>query len=151
MPTPTNRYKGVPLTVTATPSFPTTAAAIPIAGIKSFRYDEGVSQKLESADGDAFDSVVFNDFRKPTLSLETLNAFVMYSQIPSVRNTIAATYQDVYNGVVTGGGAKLLTMTDAFIAGRNIDATYREYNKQSLTFGCISSDGQTHPVTIAAV
>lgn len=146
-----NRYKGTALTATWTQTYPTSASAITFNGIKDIKYDSGISIKKESADGDLFPTAMFNDYQDPTFTCESINPYMAAAITPSLRGTFAYSIADAANGVVTSGGGKSFAITNSYLMGVNIDHTYREFGKGSFTFGTISADGTTSPVTIASL
>lgn len=146
---PTNRY----MNSSGWGFTPTGGSIQTFTGITSAAYDEQISTKKEGADFDLFPTVSVADFRDPTITLETLDSQVgmVSTLVAGVKGALVGTIRDAYNGVVTGGGAKLYTLSNAQLQGRNMSAPYREYGKQTLVFGAISSDGATHPLAVTAV
>lgn len=147
MPTPTNRY----FNTSGWGFTPAGGSSTPIDGVTSADYDEGISVKKEGADFDGFPTLRVRDWAEPMINIETLNAFVLYATLAGASGTLVGTIRDAYNGAVTGGGAKLITMSQAAVEKRGISAKYREFARQNLSFGGISVDGATHPVAVSAV
>lgn len=142
----TNRYMNHTATFT-----PSGGSLTTIDGIKSVSYDEGISIKKEAGSADSFSTVSVRDHAEPVITIDTINAFILYATLAGVRGPLAVTARDAYNGATVGEGAKLITMSNAQIEDRKIMGKHREYGTQQLKFGCISSDGSTHPVAITAV
>lgn len=149
--TPAKRYKGTALLCTWTQTFPASSAAITLDGMKSVKFDAGISQKTEAADGDGFMSVQFMDLQNPTVSLETINPYATAAMTGDQRGTLAYKVADVNGGVAVAGGGKSYSITNSFLMGVNIDHTFREYGKASVTFGMIAPDGTTSPVTVTGL
>lgn len=122
-----------------------------VTGVTSFGYDEGISTKKESADFDGFPTVAVSDFRDPTITLATLDAFALYAVLAGAKGVLTGNVRDAYNGVTAAGGGKSITMTNAAIQARGMTAAHREFASQQLTFGGVSVDGATHPIAIAAL
>lgn len=146
-PTPTNRY----MNSSGWGFTPTGGTATSLLGITSCSYEEGISIKKASADFDTYPTVAVRDYAEPKINLETLDAQVLSSVIGGAFGVLVGTLRDAYNGATTGGGAKLLTFSNAFIESRGWSAPYREFAKQQLSFGAISTDGATSPLAITAV
>jgi hypothetical protein len=146
MPTPSGRY----MNVSGVGFTPSGGSLTTITGVKSIRFNEGIEVKKEGADYDAFPTVKAADWIQPTFDLETLDAGVLISQLAGAVGTFVFLVRDVNNGAVTGGGAKLFTVTNAFVEQRQSQHQHREFSRQTLTFGCISSDGSTHPVAVTS-
>jgi hypothetical protein len=144
---PTNRY----MNSSGWGFTPSGGSLTNITGVTNETYDEQISTKKEGADFDLFPTVAVADYRDPIITLETLDAFILMGVVAGASGTLVGTVRDAYNGATTGGGAKLITMSNARIQGRNQSQPYREYGKQSLVFGAVSADGATHPVAITAV
>lgn len=145
--TPTNRY----MNTSGWGFTPSGGTLTAISGVVTESYDEQISTKKEGADFDALPTVAVTDYRDPIITLETLDAFALYTVLAGTVGTLVGTVRDAMNGATTGGGAKLITMSNARIQGRNQNQAYREFGRQSLVFGAVSSDGATHPVAITAV
>lgn len=147
---PTNRY----MNVSSVGFTPTGGSNTALTGVTSAAYDEQISTKKEGADFDQFPTVSVCDYRDPTITIETLDAqagALSSGIVAGVKGALLLTVRDAYNGAAAGGGAKLYTMSNAQLQGRNMNQAYREYGKQTLVFGAISSDGATHPVAVTAV
>ncbi len=147
MATPTNRY----FETEGWTFLPNGGTIIALFGITSAAYDEGISTKSEGADFDGFPTVKVCDYREPKITLDTLDAMALYATIAGQKGTLAGILRDAYNGVTVGGGGKTITFTNCQIEGRNFTAAFREFAKQQLVFGGISTDGATHPVAITAL
>lgn len=119
-------------------------------GVQGASYDEGISTKKEGADFDLFPTVAVTDYRDPKITLDSINVFALFSVAAGVRGVLTVTVRDAKNGAAVGGGAMIVTMANAGIEGRNFNANYREFGKQQIVFGALSTDGATHPVSIAA-
>jgi hypothetical protein len=143
----TNRY----MNTGAVGFTPTGGSLTAITGVKSVSFDEGVSVKKESADGDLFPTVSVNDQNNPTITIETLDAFVLIAQLAGQKGTLAIVIKDAYNGTTTSGGGKTITMTGCQIEKRGATHKHREFSNQSITFGAVSADGSTHPVSVSAL
>lgn len=143
----TNRY----MNFGAVGFTPSGGSLTTITGVKSVSFDEGVSVKKESADGDLFPTVSVNDQNNPTITIETLDGFVLYAQLAGQKGTLAVVIKDAYNGITTSGGGKTITMSNCQIEKRGTQHKHREFSHQSITFGAISSDGSTHPVAVSAL
>ena len=143
----TNRYMN-----TSGWSFtPAGGALTALTGITSFGYDEGISTKKESADFDGFPTVAVSDFRDPTITLATLDAFAFIAILAGAKGSLTGNVRDAYNGVTAAGGGKSVTMSNAAIQARSLTAAHREFASQQLTFGAVSVDGATHPVAVTAL
>jgi hypothetical protein len=144
----TNRYMNTSAwSFTPLPS----GSAVNITGVTSYSYDEGISTKKEGADFDGFPTVSVCDYRDPKITLETLDMFIMTSTLAGQKGTLSGNVRDAYNGATAAGGGRSITLNNAQIEGRTHNAPYREYGRQQLVFGAISSDGSTHPAAIAAL
>jgi hypothetical protein len=143
----TNRYMN-----TSGWSFtPAGGTLIALTGITSYSFDEGISTKKESADFDAFPTVSVCDFRDPTITLDTLDAFALEVTVSGVKGALTGTVRDAYNGVTTGGGGRTISMANAQIQGRTSTHAHREFGRRQLVFGAVSVDGATHPVSTTAL
>ncbi|MDE2103343.1 MAG: hypothetical protein KGL39_39245 [Patescibacteria group bacterium] len=145
--TATNRY----MNTSGWQFTPSGGSAVTLTGITGASYDEGISTKKEGADFDGFPTVSVRDYADPKITLETLDAMAFYQILAGAKGVLTGNIRDAYNGVTVGGGGKSITMSNCQIEGRNFNAPYRDYARQQLVFGAISSDGQTHPVAIAAL
>jgi hypothetical protein len=143
----TNRYMNI-VGVGFTPSG---GSSTPITGVKSLAFDEGVSVQKESADGDLYPTVSVNDHTDPTITVTTLDAFVLIAVLAAAKGTLVATIQDAYNKSTASGGGKTYTMSNCQIQSRGAQHAHRQFSNQSLTFGAVSGDGQTHPVAVTAL
>jgi hypothetical protein len=141
-----NRYRNV--SVAWTPSGGTMS---PLTGIKNATYDEGIETLLEGADYDAFNTVGGAIFAAPKISLETLDAWALYATVAGQKGTLAVTFRDTLNGAAAAGGAKLVTMSNAFLSDRKVQAPYNKFQTQSIMFECTSTDGSTHPVAVSTI
>lgn len=148
---PTKRYRGTVTACTFTPTYPTSASAITLTGLKSMKFDAGLSIKTEAADGDYYQTACFADHEDPGVSFESIDPYMVSSIVSSQRGTLAFTVSDAANGTAVGGGGKTYSITNAYLKGVNIDHAFREFGKGSVTFGCISADGTTSPVTFASL
>jgi hypothetical protein len=142
----TNRYRNVSVTWT-----PMGGTETPLTGIKSANYDEGNAILEESADYDAFITVGGVIMGNPKITVDSIDAFLIYATVAGQKGTLAVTYRDHLNGATAGGGAKLVTMSNAFLGQRTIQGQYNQLSHQSLTFHSTSTDGSTHPVSISSV
>jgi hypothetical protein len=147
MPTPTNRY----FNVSSCGFTPSGGSLSTISGVKSISFDENPTIETEGGDFDVFDTVMAVAKIEPSFSVETLDAWGLYSVLAGSRGALVCTARDAVNGVTTGGGAKLITISNAFINKRGSNQQHRQFGKQTIGFGCISSDGATHPVAVSAV
>lgn len=130
---------------------PTSGSLVNLTGVTNYSFDEGISTKKESADFDQFPTVSVNDFRDPTITLDTLDAFALETQAAGVKGTLVGTIRDAYNGATVSGGGRTVTMTNCQLQGRTSTHAHREYGRRQLVFGAISSDGATHPVSTTAL
>jgi hypothetical protein len=142
----TNRYRNVSASWTASGG-----TASPLTGIKSANYDEGIETLLEGADYDAFNTVGGAVFAAPKITLETIDAWALYATVAGQKGTLAVTFRDTLNGATAAGGAKLVTMSNAFLADRKVQAPYNKFQTQTIMFECTSTDGSTHPVAITSL
>lgn len=143
---PTNRY----MNMSATWTSPTGGTATPLRGIKSAAYNEGIESLLEAADFDLFHTVGGVTMISPTMTIRTIDAFALLSTVAGTFGTLAVTFGDFNNAAAIGGGAKIVSMSNAFIGARNHDGEYRQLATQNLTFNCTSVDGSTSPVAVAS-
>ena len=65
--------------------------------------------------------------------------------------TIAATLADHRNGVATGGGAQLYTLSNAILVGDPLNGPLNQFASSELSFMAYSTDGVTDPLVITAV
>lgn len=151
MGTPSKRYKGTALTVTATKTFPTSASAITFDGIKKVHYDPQISVKKEAADGDISPTAMFVDFLDPMVAFETINPYMTAAIAPGERYTLGYSIADAANGLTTASGGKLWAITNAYLQAAPIDHTFREFGTGAPVFGTISADGTTSPVSVSAL
>src|SRR6185436_11036932 len=142
----TNRYKGTMIAATWPKTHPATATAITINGAKSIKYDANIEVKKEGADGDLGPTTCFWAYMDPTFALELINPYATAAITPDMRGTFAYTIADAHNGVVASGGGKSYSITNAYLMDANIDHTYREFGRSSVSFGTIWADGTTSPV-----
>jgi len=140
---PTNRYmnwSGVSMSGTG------------ITGVKEISFDEGISVKEESGDFDQGPTVAVVDWRNPFFNMTLIDALAVISQVSGARGVFQAVLRDAYNGALATGGAKqFATNSLAYIAGRQINGTHREYGRQTMMIKTISADGVTNPVTVTAL
>jgi hypothetical protein len=139
----TNRYRNNNVTWT-----PSGGTVIPLTGIKTVSYDEGNQVLEESADSDAYHTVGTVVLSSPKITVDSIDAMALFATLAGTRGTIAVTLRDHLNGATAGGGAKLITMSNAYLGPRTLNSPYNQLAHQSLTFHSISLDGQTHPVAI---
>lgn len=150
----TNRYMNVgPVTWTPYTSFPPAVLGTPVTltGVKSARYDEGISTKKEGADFDGFPTFSVCDYREPKMTLSTIDAMAIFATVAGAKGAVSVTYRDLYNQVAVSGGAKQLVLSNSQIEDRNIASEYRAFATQDVAFGAISVDGSTHPAAITAL
>ena len=141
----TNRYRNVgPVTWTV-------GSPVTLTGIKSANYDEGNTVLKEGADFDMYPTVGGVVFTDPKVSLEAIDAMALFGTVAGAKGSLAITARDTNNGATTAGGAKLITMSGAFLSIRTQAYQFNQFGTQSLTFEAISVDGQTHPVAITAL
>lgn len=143
----TNRY----MNFSGTGFTPTSGSLLSFTGVKKIDYDEGISIKKESADFDQFPTVGLCDFKDPSFSFDTIDAFVGFALLPGAKGVFTTTIRDAYNGVTASGGGKLYTMSNAQLESRTQGNQYRTFSTQSLKFGSVSGDGVTHPVAVTAL
>lgn len=143
---PTNRYMNV--SVSWTPAGGSLGA---LTGIKSAQFNEGIETLQESADYDLYHTVGGVTLISPTITLRTIDAFMIYATAAGQVGTLIITFRDFTNGAGAGGGAKTVTMTGAYLAQRSKDAEYRQLGTANVTFQSVSSDGATSPIAIAAL
>jgi hypothetical protein len=142
----TNRYRNVSVAWT-----PLGGTQTPLTGIKSANYDEGNAILEESADYDAFMTVGGVIMGNPKITIDSIDAFLIYATVAGQKDTLAVTFRDHLNGATAAGGAKLVTMSNAFLGQRTIQGQYNQLAHQSLTFHSTSTDGSSHPVSISSV
>jgi hypothetical protein len=136
-----------PVTWTPAPA----GSPVTLTGIKSANYDEKVEVTKESADFDLFNTIAAVTHYEPTMSLETINPYQLMSTAGGARGTLLVTIRDALSGVTASGGGYTLSMANAFIEQRSQSYKHRAYGTQTLNFGCYSTDGSTHPVTVTAL
>lgn len=146
MGTPTNRYMNVgPVNWT-----PSGGTLVTLTGIKSASYDEGAQSLKESADFDIFPTVGGVNYVEPKITLESIDAFALYATVAGTFGTLAITFRDFKNAATVGGGAKIVTASNAWLETRPVSAQYRQLATQTQTFQTYSTDGSTHPIAITA-
>lgn len=143
----TNRYRNVS-DATWTPA---SGSPVTLTGIKSASYDEGNQVLKEGADFDGFPTVGGVVYSEPKVTIETLDAFALFATVAGSKGTLSFIVRDNSNGDSAGGGAKEITMTNAFLATRSQNNPFNQLSNQSIAFESISTDGQTHPVSFASV
>jgi hypothetical protein len=144
---PTNRY----MNTSGWGFTPSGGALLPLTGVTSYAFDEGISTKKESADFDVFPTVSVSDYRDPKITLETLDAFALEVVIAGAKGALSGIVRDAYNGAAVGGGGKEVAMSNAQIEGRTTNQAHREYGRRQLVFGAVSIDGATHPIATSAL
>lgn len=147
----TNRYKGTARSCTWTKTFPSTATAVTIAGIKKVHFDPQISVKTDAADGDLMPTTVFWDYQDPMIAVESIDAYAFGTLTPDMRGTLVYSIADASGGLTTAAGGKLYTILNAFLKACPIDHPYREFGTAAATFGTISADGTTSPVSVSAL
>ena len=141
-----NRYMNVgPVTWT-----PSGGTLVTLTGIKSASYDEGAQSLKESADFDIFPTTAGINYVEPKLTLESIDAFALYATLAGTFGSLAITFRDFKNGATVGGGAKIVTASNAWLETRPLSAQHRQLATQTLTFQTYSTDGSTHPVAVTA-
>lgn len=130
---------------------PASGSPVTLTGIKSANYDEKIEVIKETADAELFNTVAAAVHFEPTMALETINPYQLTTTVGGARGSLVITIRDAYNGVTTAGGGYTLTMANAFLETRSQSYKKNAYGTQNVTFGAISADGTTHPVTVAAL
>ena len=143
----TNRYRNLSVSWTPTSG----GSATPLTGIKSANYDEGNQVLEEAADFDAYHTVGGVIMSNPKITVETIDAFALFATVAGTKGTLAVTYRDHANGATTAGGAKLITMSNAYLGERTVQSQYNQLGHQSITFHSISTDGSTSPIAVTAL
>ena len=136
--------------VTWTPAG-TGAVAVVLTGIKSVSYDEKIEVVKETADAELFNTVAAAVHFEPTMQVETINPYQLMTTVGGSRGSLVFTIRDAYNGIQAGGGGYTLTMANAFLETRSQAYKKSAYGTQNLSFGAISSDGVSHPVSVSAL
>ena len=134
--------------VTWTPSGGT---ALILTGIKSADYDEKIEVIKETADAELFNTVAAAVHFEPTMSLETINPYQLMTTVGGTRGSLEVTIRDAYNWITTAGGGYTITIDNAFLETRSQSYKKSAYGTQTLTFGAISDDGTSHPVSVEAL
>lgn len=129
---------------------PSGGTLVTLTGIKTFSYDEGGESLLESADFDLFDTVAGINHLAPKITLESIDAMALYATVAGTVGVLTITVRDFTNGATVGGGAKIFTVSNAFLKTRPSQFQHRQLGTQTLTFETSSTDGATHPIAISA-
>jgi len=144
--TPSNHYIN-----TSTVAFtPTGGSLVALTGIKSISMNEGIEVLQEGADADFYPTVGGAIGANPSISLTSNNAFSIYATIAGAYGVLVYTANDFTNAATTAGGAKITTMSNAFLASRGREHPYHQLATQALMFHSTSTDGSTSPLAIAA-
>ena len=146
MPTPTNRYMNVEATFT-----PTSGSPIPLKGCQGARFNDNVEFVEEGGDGDAFPTLAAPSFSNPTVELDIMDVMSAQALVGATPGTLAVTLYDSINKKVTGGGGKIITLINATLRSRAHTHGHRQVGKSTIAFGGFSSDGQTSPLSVAAI
>lgn len=130
---------------------PSGGVAVTLTGIKTANYDEKIEVIKETADAELFNTVAAAVHFEPTMALETINPYQLIATVGGSRGTLVVTVRDAYNGIAALGGGYTLTMANAFLEQRSQSYKKNAYGTQNLSFGAISADGLSHPVSVAAL
>jgi hypothetical protein len=142
----TNRYSNF----SAVGWTPSGGSLVTLTGIKSISYDEGGEALLESAVFDIFNTTGGVNHLEPKITVETLDAFALYATVAGTKGALTFTVRDFTNGATASGGAKVVTVSNAFLVTRPQQNQHRQLSTQTLTFNTTSTDGSTHPVAVTA-
>jgi hypothetical protein len=140
-----NRYMNVDVTWT-----PSGGTLVALKGIKGATFNDNMEVLQDSADYDVFPTVGGVTFSNPTITFHSIDAFQLYATTPGQLGVLIVTFRDFYSGSTASGGAKIVTMTGAFLASRQRTGQHRQLGTQELMFHANSSDGSTSPVAITA-
>jgi hypothetical protein len=130
---------------------PTTGSPISLSKVKGWSLNRGISRAKEAGDYDRFFSLNVCDFEDPRITLDTLNTFAGMLIDATLFGTLTGIVRDAYNGAITGGGGRQLTMINCGIEDDGGGGQHRQYARASLTFSAWSPDGQTNPLSISAL
>jgi hypothetical protein len=120
-------------------------------GIKGATYDEGMEELSESADVDVFPTVGGVVFSKPMITINSIDAMQISAVVGGTFGVLVVTFPDFKNGVAAGGGAKVVTLSNAYLMRRSASAQYRQLSTQDLGFSALSTDGATSPMAITTL
>jgi len=130
---------------------PNGGSATALPRCKDWSLPRGISRIKESADFDHFWTLNVCDFEDPQVSLTTLDPFAMVTVSASALGTLTGVVRDANNGAVSGGGAKLITLTNCGLSDESGSGSHRQYARGTYTFCSTSTDGVTNPLSISAI
>ena len=122
-----------------------------ISGVKSVSFSENPTILEDGADDDIVNTVAAVTQIAPEITVSTIDAMALAAEPAGGRKVFEATLLDAYNKSTTGGGGMKLTVTNAYIKSNSTEGSHRSLATRSITFGCISLDGVTHPCTWTAL
>lgn len=143
---PTNRF----ISTQACTFTPNGGSAIPIRGVQNVTLNEQASDVSEGGDGDLINTSAGVVQIDPQVSLEFLNAAVLNGVAPGVIGTLTWTLLDANNKAVSGGGALIFTLVNAYYMPGAVNMPFRQFAKATPTFKSFSVDGQTSPLSVSA-
>lgn len=127
-----------------------TGSSLTITGVKSVKIDFNTMMLSEGADVDFFNTFAAAVGADPKISM-TVNQAAGLDAIPgNAQGTLAFTLNDGRNGSVTGGGAVMVTVSNAIFQGPNQSAAHRQLTTADYDWDTYSTDGQTSPIAYAA-
>jgi hypothetical protein len=146
-PTPTKRF----VNWTGATWTPVSGTAYTLTGVTSIAVDAGGSMLRFSADADKYTTTAVNDFNEPTITVHTADLAWAMSLSVGMRGTFTVIHNDAKNGITPGGGAIQYTLNPAIVASCPVSGAHRQFGQATVAFAVESSDGQTNPLTRAAL
>jgi hypothetical protein len=129
---------------------PTGGSAILMKGMKSAKVDQNTIMVSEGGDGDYYDSFAVAAGASPDCSIEVNQPFIMIGAVPGP-GVLLLNFNDATNAALVGGGGYSATVTNAIYQGTNLSGAHRTLTTASYQFKTFSPDGQTNPITFAAL
>jgi hypothetical protein len=124
-------------------------SAVTLRRLLGANFNDGIEVVKGGGDGDFYNTINAPSFADPTVQLTLREPFAA-AAIVGVIGTLVINLPDSVNGMATGGGGRIVTLSNALLQGRGHSHGWRQLSSANLEFGAASSDGVTSPLSVAA-